>query len=399
MSNSRTTVVMGPLAAHAAEVDKRLAELGYSRATRKEVQLAAAALSEWLQEIGLAPAKLTDELVARLCEDCSARKITCPSRGAERLVTMLRAAGVVPPAVSAHAVTKRDVLVDGFVDFLREERGLAPLSVEAYRSDVLRFLQHSERDDLRGLAPIEINKAVLREVLDHSPNSVRRFGVALRSFLRYAYVAGLIDIDLSASALPVSGRRRSLLPNGLTAGEAARMLRSCDRRQPEGRRDYAAMLLMMRLGMRAREVATLTLDDIDWRAGVVTVHGKGSELDRLPLPVDVGEAITAYLRRGRPPTPSREVFIRSFPPRVALTRAGISGLVLAASHRARLGHDVRAHQLRHTAASDMLRAGVTPAQIGEVLRHRSAGSTAIYARVDVDRLRLVARRWPIGRTS
>jgi len=158
------------------------------------------------------------------------------------------------------------------------------------------------------------------------------------------------------------------------------------------------MLLMMRLGMRAREVAALTLDDIDWRAGVITVHGKGSQTDRLPLPADVGEAITVYLRRGRPSTPVREVFIRSFPPRVALTRAGMSNLVLAASRRAGL-RDVRAHQLRHTAACDMVRAGVPPVQIGEVLRHRSAGSTAVYARVDVDRLRLVARLWPIGRTS
>lgn len=399
MSNSRTTVVMGPLAVQAAQVDQRLAELGYSRVTRKDVQLAAAALSEWLGEIGVAPARLTDELVAQFREDCAQRKITCPRHGVERLVTMLRAAGVVPAAVPASAVTKGDVLVDGFVDFLREERGLSALSVAAYRSDALRFLRHSERSDLRDLSASEVNKAVLREVLDHSPNSVRRFGVALRSFLRYGYVAGLIDIDLSASALPVSGRRRSLLPKGLTPSEAARLLRSCDRRRPEGRRDYAAMLLMMRLGMRAHEVATLTLEDIDWRAGVVTVHGKGSELDRLPLPVDVGAAITAYLRRGRPATPSREIFIRSFPPRVALTRAGVSGLVLAASRRAGLGRDVRAHQLRHTAACDMLRAGVTPTQIGEVLRHRSAGSTAIYARVDVDHLRLVARPWPIGRTS
>jgi integrase len=158
------------------------------------------------------------------------------------------------------------------------------------------------------------------------------------------------------------------------------------------------MLLMMRLGMRAHEVADLTLDDIDWRAGVMTVRGKGSQLDRLPLPVDVGEAITAYLRRGRPVTPAREVFVRSCPPRVALTRSGVSGLVLAASRRAGIG-DVRAHRLRHTAACDMVRAGVTPTQIGEVLRHRSAGSTAVYARVDVDRLRLVARPWPMGARS
>jgi integrase len=143
---------------------------------------------------------------------------------------------------------------------------------------------------------------------------VRRFGVGLRSFLRYCYLVGILETDLSASALPVSGRRRSLLPNGLTPDEVARLLRACDRRRDAGRRDYASMLLMMRLGMRANEVATLTLDDIDWHAGVITIRGKGSRTDHLPLPVDVGEALSAYLPRGRPSTPAREVFVRSTPP-------------------------------------------------------------------------------------
>jgi len=272
------------------------------------------------------------------------------------------------------------------------------LSVEAYRSDVVRFLQRSGREGLRGLTHAEVSQAVLREVAGRSPSSVRRFGVALRSFLRYCFVSQIVDADLSASALPVSGRRRSLLPKGLTPGEAARLLRACDRRRAAGRRDYAVMLLMMRLGMRASEVASLTLDDVDWRAGVITVRGKGGRLDRLPLPVDVGEAVTAYLRRGRPSTPVREVFVRSFPPRIALTRAGVSNLVLTASRRAGL-REVRAHQLRHTAACQMIQAGVPPVQIAEVLRHRSAGATAAYARVDVGRLRIVARPWPIGGTS
>jgi len=398
MSTSKMVVVSGSLAVLAVEFDERLAELGYARSTRIEMRVAAAALSGWLQEVGLSAAKLTDEVIVQFREDVVGRGIACPRLGLDRLVMMLRSAGVLPAVTAAPVVTKRELLVAGFVDYLREERGLSPLSVEAYRSDVLRFLQRSKRDDVRGLTHVEVSRAVLREIVDHSPASVRRFGVALRSFLRYCYVAGILDADLSASALPVSGRRRSLLPKGLTPSEAAVLMRACDRRRAGGRRDYAAMLLMTRLGMRAAEVATLTLDDLDWRAGVITVRGKGSRTDRLPLPADVGEAITAYLRRGRPSTPVREVFIRSFPPRIALTRAGVSNLVLAASHRAGL-RDVRAHQLRHTAACDMVRAGVPPVQIGEVLRHRSAGSTAVYARVDVDRLRLVARPWPIGRTS
>jgi len=398
MSGSRTVVVTGPLAVHAVEFDARLAALGYAWSTRTDVQVAAAELSRWLAGSGLPDGGLSDDLIARFRGDCRARGVACPALGLARLVAMLRSAGVLIAVPAAPPLTARDLLVAGYVDFLREERGLSPLSVEAYRSDVVRFLQRSGREGLRGLTHAEVSQAVLREVAGRSPSSVRRFGVALRSFLRYCFVSQIVDADLSASALPVSGRRRSLLPKGLTPGEAARLLRACDRRRAAGRRDYAVMLLMMRLGMRASEVASLTLDDVDWRAGVITVRGKGGRLDRLPLPVDVGEAVTAYLRRGRPSTPVREVFVRSFPPRIALTRAGVSNLVLTASRRAGL-REVRAHQLRHTAACQMIQAGVPPVQIAEVLRHRSAGATAAYARVDVDRLRIVARPWPIGGTS
>src|SRR6266545_2527753 len=358
MNRSSWLTVAGPLASYAVGIEERLAALGYAPSTRREVQLQLSALSRWLQEIGLPVARLTDVVVEQFREDCVARGIRCPRLAVRQLVAMLRSAGALVGDRPVQPATKRGLLVAGFVDFLREERGLSSLSVEAYRSDVLRFLHRSRRDDVRGLTTAEVSRAVLRETFDHSPASVRRFGVALRSFLGYCYVAGIVDTDLSPSALPVSGRRRSLLPNGFTPQEVNLLLRACDRRRDAGRRDYAAMLLMMRLGMRASEVARLTLEDIDWRAGVVTVRGKGSRTDRLPLPVDVGEAITAYLRRGRPSTPAREVFVRSMPPRIALTRAGVSGLVLAASRRAGIG-DVRAHQLRHTAACQMIRSAST----------------------------------------
>jgi site-specific recombinase XerD len=227
---------------------------------------------------------------------------------------------------------------------------------------------------------------------------VRRYGCALRSFLRYCYLAGLIEHDLSAAALPVSGRRRSLLPQGIGPAQAKALLGACDRRRATGRRDYAVIVLMLRLGLRAGEVAALRLEDLDWRAGQVTVHGKGGRMDQLPLPVDVGEAIAGYLRRGRPRTAAREVFLRVRPPRAGLTRSGVTNIVLDAARRAGLGA-VRAHRLRHTAAGDMLRAGAPLAEIGQVLRHRSLASTAAYARVDVERLRTIARPWPTGATS
>jgi site-specific recombinase XerD len=232
-----------------------------------------------------------------------------------------------------------------------------------------------------------------------SPATVRRYGSALRSFLHWCYVTGLVDGDLSAAALPVSAPRRSLLPQGISPTQARALLGACDRRRACGRRDYAVIVVMLRLGLRATEVATLRLDDLDWRVGQLTVHGKGDRVDQLPLPVDVGEAIAGYLCRGRPRTATaREVFLCLRPPHVGLGRGGVTAIVAAAARRAQLGV-VRAHRLRHTAATDMLRAGAPLAEIGQVLRHRSLGSTAAYARVDVEQLRTIARPWPAGAGS
>jgi integrase/recombinase XerD len=291
-----------------------------------------------------------------------------------------------------------DPLLDGFVGYLREERGVTAATVESYVPDVRRFLAQRGRRGIGELSAAEVSKAVLAEAAVWSPATVRRYGCALRSFLRYCHVAGLIETDLSAAVLPVSGRRRSLLPQGISQAQAKALLRSCDRRRPAGRRDYAVIVLMLRLGLRCGEVAALRLEDIDWRAGLVTVHGKHGHVDQLPLSVEVGEAIAEYLQRGRPRTAAREVFMGVIGPRVGLGSRGVSTIVRRACLRAGLV-PFGAHRLRHTAACEMLRAGGSLAEIGQVLRHRSAGATATYARVDVERLRTMARPWPSGAGS
>ena len=301
--------------------------------------------------------------------------------------------------MSSSSASETDRLLEGFAGYLRRERGVSMFTVDLYVADVRRFLADRGNSDLSELTPADVSHAVLGQVGAWSPASVRRFGCALRSFLRYCFVTGLVERDLSGAALPVSGRRRSLLPQGITPAQEKALLRACDRRRAAGRRDYAVILLILRLGLRANEVATLRLDDMDWRAGQLTIHGKGNRVDQLPLPVDVGEAIAAYLCRGRPRSATaREVFLRVQPPLVGLTRVGVSSLVAAAARRAGLGV-VRPRRLRHTAATDMLRAGASLPEIGQVLRHRSLGTTAIYARVDVERLRAIARPWPSGATS
>ena len=300
------------------------------------------------------------------------------------------------PRSTASAIGPADLLLDGFVGYLRHERGVTVLTINAYVVDVGRFLADRGGGELSELTAIEVSKAVLGQVTSRSPASVRRYGCALRSFLRYCYLVGLVESDLSAAALPVSGRRRSLLPKGITASQAKSLLGACDRRRASGRRDYAVMVLMLRLGLRAGEVATLRLDDLDWRAGQITVHGKGGRVDQLPLPVDVGEAVAAYLRRGRPRSATvRDVFLGVQAPQGGLTAGGVTEIVARAAGRAGIGV-VRAHRLRHAAATDMLRAGAAMAEIGRVLRHRSPASTAADARVDVERLRMIARPWPTG---
>jgi integrase/recombinase XerD len=189
------------------------------------------------------------------------------------------------------------------------------------------------------------------------------------------------------------------LPTALDDGQVAALLASCDRATVVGRRDLAILTVLVRLGLRAGEAAALRLDDIDWRRGELTVHGKGNRHDRLPLPADVGQAIVAWLTAGRPDTTAagggREVFLRVRVPHEALTRGAVTQVVARAAQRAGLG-PIYAHRLRHTAATGMLRAGGSLPEIGQVLRHRHALTTAIYAKVDLDGLRPLARSWPRG---
>jgi integrase/recombinase XerD len=191
----------------------------------------------------------------------------------------------------------------------------------------------------------------------------------------------------------VTGRRRSSLPRGISKTDATALLGGCDRRRALGRRDYAVIIVLLRLGLRAGEVAALRLDDIDWRAGELVVRGKGGREDRLPLPADVGEAIACYLRRGRPASDRRELFLRARAPYEPIASGTVRSTVRRACRRAGIA-EIGAHRLRHTTACEMVHAQVALQQIGQVLRHRSLQSTAIYARVDVDQLRLLAQPWP-----
>jgi integrase len=234
---------------------------------------------------------------------------------------------------------------------------------------------------------------VLEKCRHRSVGSARYVVAGLRSFLRFCHLAGLTPRPLADSVPGVASWRLANLPRTLDAREVARLLASCDRRSTFGRRDFAVLTLLVRLGLRAGEVASLRLDDIDWRMGELVVSGKGPKRERLPLPRDVGAAIAAWLERGRPRCDAREVFTRVRAPHCGLSSVGISAIVASACKRAGLER-VYAHRLRHTAATEMLRAGAGLEEIGQVLRHESLLTTAIYAKVDRIALRALARPWP-----
>ncbi|MDQ6671679.1 MAG: tyrosine-type recombinase/integrase [Chloroflexota bacterium] len=241
----------------------------------------------------------------------------------------------------------------------------------------------------------EINQFVLRECQQRSVGSAKCLTKALRSLLRFAYVEGWTATALATAVPTVANWQASELPRALDAQRVALLVESCDRTTATGRRDYAILHLLARLGLRAGEVTGLELGDVSWRRGELLIRGKGRRQEHLPLPVDVGEAVCDYLSHGRPGAECRRLFLRARAPTSGLTVAAIECIVRLACARAGLP-GVGPHRLRHTAATEMLRNGASLLEIGQVLRHRSQATTAIYAKVDRSALRGLAQPWPGG---
>ncbi|MGH3755811.1 MAG: tyrosine-type recombinase/integrase [Pseudonocardiaceae bacterium] len=308
----------------------------------------------------------------------------------------LRQLGAAPTPTRVCPAGPLEELLADYRRYLSVERGLCDHTVlDAYGPAARLFL--SERQGSNGLglermSAADVSSFLARECPKRSVSGARDLVGALRSLLRYLHLAGLIAAPLVWAVPSVADLRDRTLPRGLGPVAARRLLASCDRRRLVGRRDFAILLLLTRLGLRAGEVAAITLDDLDWRSGMLVVHGKGSREDALPLPVDVGEAIVSYLRR-RPRCECRALFLRVTAPRQGLNRCTVAWVVRAACDRAGLPR-VGAHRLRHTAATQMLQAGASLPEIGQILRHREQKTTAIYAKVDYTALRALARPWP-----
>jgi site-specific recombinase XerD len=287
-----------------------------------------------------------------------------------------------------------------YLDYLRNERGLAENSILVYMPYVRDFL--SALGSRKGRALTELNaqriqKFMLGRLRGRSSEWSRLLTVALRSFLRFLHVRGETSGDFSRAVPTIQKWRQASVPQYLSPDEVSQVLAATPRSGVKGRRDYAILLLLARLGLRAREVVLLEMGDIRWRSGELLVRGKGGVLDRLPMLSDAGKALAAYLREGRPASAPRRVFLRLIPPYVGFTGPGSVGhVVRAALARAGIRRTTRgaAHIFRHSLATAMIRSGASLPEISEVLRHRSQDTTAIYAKVDFDALRTVARPWP-----
>lgn len=392
-------LMTGPLAPFADQYRERLRERRYARLSTVNIERQVAQMSRWLEAEGLGVEQLSEARVEAFVsfQRASGRGPSSLSRpGVVCLIELLRELGVVA-AVVLPTPSPTEALMDSFGCYLLSERGLSAGTVRGYVAHATRFVAGLAPGGLRHVTPAEVTTAVLRQSATVSVSATQNFVAGLRAFLRFCFIEGLTEVDLSQAALPVTGRRRSSLPQGIAAGEAVALLASCDRRTGIGRRDYALLITLLRLGLRRSEVAGIRLEDIDWRAGELVVVGKGARRDRLPLPADVGEAIAGYLTRGRPASDRREVFLRARAPFEPVAAGTIASTVRRACRRVGLP-EVGSHRLRHTMACEMVAAQVPLVQIAQVLRHRSLQSTAIYARVDLDRLRLLAKPWPGGET-
>ena len=393
--------VSGPLQPCVAGYAAELGRVGYT-ASGAILQLRLVAnLSAWLEAEGLAPGALSAAQADRFLAARRAAGHTryASTRAIQPPLEYLRRLGVVPEAPEPESDAPLDRLLTRYRRFLTVERGLAPTTACGYLAAVRPFLASRATSDglaLEALTVADITAFVVARCPAQARGSAKLTVTALRSLLGFLHVEGVLPRSLAGSVPRVAAWRLASLPHGLARAEVERLLASCDRRRVAVAGTSPILTLLVRLGLRAGEVAGLSLDAIDWRAGELVVSGKGNRAERLPLPPDVGEAIVAYLRAGRPASAlDRAVFIRVKAPHKGLSSTGVSQIVGDAARRAGLGL-VHAHRLRHTAATEMLRAGGSLAEIGQVLRHRRAQTTAIYAKVDERALRDLARPWPGG---
>jgi len=391
------------LVPHVAVFAEQLRLQGYSKRSIGEANGLVADFSEWLKQRKIAKEEISlkrTELYLRY-RALHRRPRKSDVATMRRLLKLLRDEGVIKRPPTRIEPTPMQRLLDEYAFYLRQERALAPATVVNYLPIVRGFLMQrfgKGHPQLSVIRAADVVRYVQHQVARLSPHTAKYVTKALRSFLQYARYRGDITLDLAAAVPTVANWSMAAIPRAIAPEHVRAVLAHCNRASAVGCRDYAILLLLARLGLRAGEIAFLELDDIDWEAATLNVRGKGGHVSRLPLPLEVGEAIAAYLRTGRPVSSSRRVFLRAVAPIRGFARQ-VTVLSVVRQAMARAGIDPPrkgAHQFRHALACEMLRQGASLPEIGQILGHRSPQTTAIYAKVDLASLHTLALRWPGG---
>ncbi len=392
----------GPLGAHLELFCARLLTEGHCQQSAWRNIRVVDDFGWWLTRKGIVVEDVEEEIVDRyMAFRARYRHPFLSDRPAlNRFLAVLRELKVIEPQRPCH-LSAREQIIEDFQRHLREQGGFAPRTIITHLPTLRRFLVERCKSVKKGI-PKLVAADIVNFVAHHAPHqstrSTQRMCWTLRSFLRYLRYKDLIQIDLASAVPPVRTWRFASLPRYLTPREVQKVLDTIDRGSSPGRRDYAILLLLARLGLRANEITTLCLQDIDWHSGLLTIRGKGRQRAQMPLPSEVGAAICDYLQHGRPRSDSRRVFLRDLAPHIGFASAATVTMIARVSLE-RAGVETPrkgAHVFRHTLATRMLRSGASLTQIGQVLRHRSHDSTRIYAKVDLEALRSLAVRWPGG---
>lgn len=394
---------VGPLGAYVDALAQQLSDEGYAKASARYALQLVADFGRWLNRRRIIAPRLTPEHLGSYLEYRSRHRHRRSGDASilRRLLNLLLEKGIVaqaPPVKIAPA----QQLAEEFRLYLQQERRLASATVFHYLLFVRRFLAQRFADGevrLDGLCADDVVGFVQREAARlHHPKRSKLMATALRSLLQYARYRGLISIDLRDCVPAVANWSMASIPRTLSSDEVQRLLAHCNRHTAVARRDWAILLLLARLGLRAGEVVSLRFEDLDWEAGELRIRRSDVDSDRLPIPHDVGAALTDYLQQARPTCSCRQVFVRMRAPhRGFASSVAICCIVRRALDRAGLNPALKgAHLLRHSLATQMLRQGASLAEIGQLLRHRSQQTTTIYAKVDLDSLRPLALPWPGG---
>ena len=394
---------VGPLASHIEGFVASLLRDGYAPKTVKEKCELIVDLSRWMERCKLPLMRLDEGQLTkfRISRHRGRRLQRGDMWTARQLLRYLQDLDHIPTPQEKKDRTLLGQLTRDFERYLSSERGLSRSTLVGYLQVVRRFLIDrfgSKAARVKALRPCDIHQFLIGHLNAGSRSRAKGMVTALRSFLRFLHQRGVIATDLAAAVPAVADWRLSQLPKSLPPKQVNQLLASCDRTTAKGQRDYAMLLLIARLGLRASEVVRMTLDDLDWERGEIVVHGKGQQEAKLPLPTDVGAALVNYLRHVRPACSTRRVFIRMKAPQQGLKgNEAVGSMVRSVLMRVGLNPESKgSHLLRHSLATNLLRRGATLSEIGQLLRHKALATTQIYAKVDIAALRTIALPWPRG---